>query len=207
VLSCTSEQRPVNGPDRTARVKQSAREILSQGPDAEGRLFGDTLACGPSLWQEISQDDRIRKAEGTPMVFIVPGPKGLRRADGMFIKDPEVVRLIETRILHEAAACEPFVLRLPTPVELGAYRAMIAWKITQPVLVLETTNHTYLLHFSEDCVFFIEDIGPLGLQDAPGERPARPTAVPACRKAQPGSADGFLWSLRDPDVRVGSTPL
>jgi hypothetical protein len=127
------------------------------------------------------------------MVFMVPGSNGLRRADGMFVKDPEVVRLIETRILHEAAASEPFVLRLPTPAELRAYRAMIAWKITQPVLVLETTNHTYLLHFSEDYVFFIEDIGPLGLQDLPGL---------GHRSAEP-IRPGLDWDIR-PGRRAGA---
>ncbi|MEW6282133.1 MAG: hypothetical protein AB1758_26240 [Candidatus Eremiobacterota bacterium] len=133
------------------KAVQFLRTVLA--PDYHGpeKLFGSVVACGPFLWDRVRGRPEMAAAEGPPMRI---APFGV---EGKGFKGEASCALLEKEIRASLATDGGFKVRRPTSDELALYWALIPYDIDEPIFVVESKRHRYLMHFMQGRVFAVDD--------------------------------------------------
>jgi hypothetical protein len=168
------------------RVAASVRAALTS-KDAEGleNIFGDTVMCGPRLWQQLRKDmpnDKTRVGTATLLFDPASGRESwniepfdvskasdnVRKTFQMMIEAEPGRILVEWGIFRGAgvkllvAALQRRFLPGEISVsqaskeDLGYYWLMIPWDIEEPVLRIDLTDASLLVDMDEERIMWID---------------------------------------------------
>lgn len=135
------------------KAKKLVRENLSDKPNY--KILQSTLIIGPELWKRFKDSKEIHKIEEGNVDFHV---------DDLILKGKMTQDLDDAKIVWDELRkeiTESYTIRKATENELKYYWSVISFDIDEPLLILETKSHNYILNLLKD------DLKLMWLDEAP----------------------------------------
>lgn len=120
------------------KAKKLIADNLSSNSDY--KLLQDNLVIGPVLWNRFKDNQKIQKIEGRKLQFHVDNEV----LDGKLSQNLNESKVIWDEFKTEVA--NDFIIRKATPQELIYYWSVISFDIDEPLLIVETREHSYILN-------------------------------------------------------------
>lgn len=117
-------------------------------------LIGRILIVGPELWTRFSKVKQLKAIEGGNVS---------NRVDGKILPGKMTQRIEDSRLFWDALRDEigkqDFTLRYANPRELAYYWSIISFDIEEPLFIIETAKHNYILNLSPKDLqlFYLEE--------------------------------------------------
>jgi hypothetical protein len=108
-------------------------------------LCDNILIIGPVLWKRFKNIDILNKIEGGNTTFHVDKDE----LSGKMTQDNADTKKVWTELRKEING-EKFIIRKLNEKELQYYWAVISFDIDEPLLVVETSSHKYILNILKD---------------------------------------------------------
>lgn len=118
-------------------------------------LMQDNLIIGPLLWERFKENEKIQKIEKGRVEFHV---------DDLILEGKMSQELNDSKIIWEVfrkEVSENYTIRKANESELLYYWSVISFDIDEPLLIIETKNHNYILNFVK------KDLKLMWLDEAP----------------------------------------
>jgi hypothetical protein len=132
-----------------------------------GAILGDTVICGPFLWERIKNAPGIEEV-GLASTFAVPGdpkngPKILQSLEGRTFRSAAEVASLERALYARFAFDDEFTVRKAGFEELVLIWALVPFDIEEPLFVAESKRYRFLAAFVKDgsSVMWIDDLQDL----------------------------------------------
>ena len=135
------------------KAKKLIRENLSDNPNY--KLLQKTLIIGPELWKRFKDNKKIQKIEKGNVDFHV---------DDLILKGKITQDLNDAKIVWDEFGKEitaDYIIRKANENELKYYWSVISFDIDEPLLIIETKSHNYILNILKD------DLKLMWLDEAP----------------------------------------
>lgn len=134
------------------KILESAKALVVKelSDQSENLLTDKILFVGPVLWSRFGTIDTLAKIEGGNLVLMVDDKK----LTGKLTQNINDSRLIWEQIKLEVSGFE-YTLRKATYDELEYYWSVISFDIEEPLIILETSEHKYILNMSPDTLKLI----------------------------------------------------
>lgn len=135
------------------KAKKLIADNLSQNPNY--KLLQPNLIIGPELWKRYKDNKNIQKIEKGKVTFHVDNLE----LDGKMSQDLNDSKIIWEEFRKEIV--EDYIIRKANVDELKYYWSVISFDIEEPLLIVETKEHNYILNLLK------KDLKLLWLDEAP----------------------------------------
>jgi hypothetical protein len=127
------------------KICEEAKEIVMRelSDKFEYTLVERLLMVGPVLWTRYSKIDEFSKIEGGNMILLVDK----KQLSGKMTQNIEDSKKIWDQVREEVKG-EDFKLRKATYAELDYYWTVISWDIEEPLTIIETSKHKFILNLN-----------------------------------------------------------
>lgn len=141
----------------SVKTLEKAKKILSNNLSADNdyKLVQEHLIVGPILWERYKDNENIKKIPNGKVQFHVDNLV----LDGKMTQDINDTKIIWDEFRKEVA--QDYKIRKATENELNYYWSVISFDIEEPLLIVETKEHNYILNILE------KDLKLLWLDEAP----------------------------------------
>lgn len=141
------------------KVVERAKKLIAANLSSENdySLLGKNIIIGPLLWKRYQHNEAIQKIEKGKVQFHVDE----LILDGKMTQSINDSKIIWDEFKKEVA--QDYTIRKATAFELRYYWSVISFDIDEPLLIVETKNHSYILDFTK------EDLKLMWLDEAPRE--------------------------------------
>jgi hypothetical protein len=149
------------------RAKKRLAEFFSTPMKLEipDDAFAAMAICGPLLWSRIkglAEMKALTKGEVVVHMPIYEGGNVVRQQQmqGKLFQNKAEIREFWKALCKTVGRDEKFRIRRPTKLELELYWAMIPYDIEEPIFVVESDRHSFLIDFAggKDRMFWIDDL-------------------------------------------------
>lgn len=141
-------------PSIVAKAKQLITEDLQDS--TKYSLSQSMLIVGPVLWRRFKEVPSIQKIEKGNVDFHF-NDQMLKGKMAQSVKDSKTI----WKAFRDDVNQEPFIIRKLNEKELGYYWAIISFDIDEPLLIVETKKHRYILNILK------KDMKLMWLDEAP----------------------------------------
>jgi hypothetical protein len=138
-------------------VNDAARQALRERFKADATdedvraLFEDMLFCGPALWRNLKDDEDLSKVKGNKLNLKIPVLKRDGTHDRFDTMEGRIFRneqvLIFWKALVKQADFNDLKVRKLNPQELAIFWKMIPFDISEPIFIMESNKHKFLVLF------------------------------------------------------------
>lgn len=125
-------------PKTLEKAKKLITDNLTNNSDY--KLLNDNLIIGPVLWKTFKDNEKIKKIEGGNIQFHVDE----LILDGKFCQTIDDSKIIWDEFKKEVSG--EFTIRKANEKELQYYWSVISFDIEEPLLIVETKDHNYILN-------------------------------------------------------------
>ncbi len=147
-------------PEIFEKAKQLATAELGAKP--KYKLINDIMFVGPTLWSRYKKVKELSSIEGGNLIIMVDDTK----LSGKLTQTQKDGKKFWDQIRKEVDG-KDYKLRKATEQELIYYWAVISFDIEEPLMILETSEHRYILNLST------KDFTILWLDEVPSKVPAK----------------------------------
>ena len=146
------------------KAKELIIEVLT--PDYSGvkHIFGTVLMCGPFMSEQKVVMKYVNTTTAIDTGVSIPTNKGVIRKTGKLFQKRDEILGFETYLRNILKEDGSFNIRKLTENELAVYWAVIPYDIEEPVFILESKTYKFLMDFSEDKVFYIDEISEVSIK-------------------------------------------
>lgn len=139
------------------KVVEKAKKLIADNllPESDYSILGENIIIGPLLWKRYQHNKEIQKIEKGKVQFHVDDLV----LDGKMTQSINDSKIIWDEFRKEVA--QDYIIRKATELELRYYWTVISFDIDEPLLIVETKNHTYILDLTKD------DLKLMWLDEAP----------------------------------------
>jgi hypothetical protein len=124
--------------------EDTKKVVITELSDQREYLLVDKiLFVGPVLWTRFGKIDEFAKIEGGNMTLLVDNKQLL----GKMTQNLDDSKKIWDKVREEVKG-EEFKLRKATYAELDYYWTVISWDIEEPLIIIETSKHRYILNIN-----------------------------------------------------------
>lgn len=136
---------------------EEAKNLISQNLSANNNyeILQETLIIGPVLWKRLKDNESIKKIEKGKVQFHVDD----LILDGKMSQDINDAKIIWDEFKKEVSG--DYVIRKANEYELKYYWSVISFDIDEPLLIVETKEHNYILNLIK------KDLKLMWLDEAP----------------------------------------
>jgi len=129
------------------KLVEKARNLITANlnDNSDYSLSGQTLIVGPVLWNRFKKIDVLKKIEGGNTTFIVDKEE----LKGKLTQDVADTKKVWAELRKEING-QSFVIRKLNERELIYYWSIISFDIDEPLLIVETKDHKYILNILKD---------------------------------------------------------
>ena len=175
--TCCFAQRSIEVPPgvrykaASTEVNERAKKTLVEffGAPMKSEIPDDAFAqmaiCGPLLWSRLRGLPEMQAlTKGRVMVNMPIYERGKavrqQQMEGKLFQDKAEIREFWKALCKAVRRDENFTIRRPSKLELEIYWAMIPYDIEEPIFVVESERHSFLIDFAggKDCMFWIDDL-------------------------------------------------
>lgn len=135
------------------KAKKLIAQNLSEANNYE--LLQNNLIIGPILWKSLKENDKIKNIEKGKVEFHVDD----LILEGKMSQDVSDSKIIWDEFKKEIS--NDYIIRKANEFELQYYWSVISFDIEEPLLILETKNHNYILNMLK------KDLKLMWLDEAP----------------------------------------
>lgn len=125
------------------KIVENAKKLITESlknPN-DYSLIQKELMVGVGLWNRYKDVESLKSIKGKNVIFHVDD----KQLDGKFCDTENDAKLIWDKVKEETS--DQFTIRKANSEELKYYWAVISFDIEEPLLILETTQHHYILNF------------------------------------------------------------
>ena len=108
-------------------------------------LLNNILFVGPVIWTRYSKIKKLSNIEGGNMTLLVDNEK----LSGKLTQSVEDTKMVWDQMLSEIKD-QKYILRKATFDELNYYWSVISFDIDEPLVIIETAKHNYILDISPE---------------------------------------------------------
>ncbi|HKC67855.1 MAG TPA: hypothetical protein VKG26_06460 [Bacteroidia bacterium] len=149
----------------TDKVNQKAEQLLRKelGPKPSYKLFNIMLCIGPALWDIYKEDTALSNIEGGNLQLQEPVyDKNHKQIDtiikiGKFIQAKPDFKKVWDRLRKECDGQE-LIFRKFKRDELTYFWSVIPYDIEEPVFIVETKLHTYIIDIDNNKLVWLDAI-------------------------------------------------
>ncbi|SNR81729.1 hypothetical protein [Flavobacterium sp. ov086] len=140
-----------------AKVIEKAKKLISDNLSSNNdyKILQDNLIIGPELWKRFKDNSKIQNIEGRKVEFHVDNAI----LDGKMSQDIAASRIVWDEFKNEVS--NDYIIRKANQEELNYYWSVISFDIEEPLLIVETKEHNYILNLLK------KDLKLLWLDEAP----------------------------------------
>lgn len=120
------------------KAKKLVAQNLSEANNYD--LLQSNLIIGPVLWQSLKENDKIKTIEKGKVEFHVDD----LILEGKMSQDVNDSKIIWDEFKKEVS--QDYIIRKANELELQYYWSVISFDIEEPLLIVETKNHNYILN-------------------------------------------------------------
>lgn len=141
----------------STKVVEKAKKLITDNlsSDNDYKILQSTLIIGPELWKRFKDNKRIQQIEKGKVQFHVDD----LILEGKMSQDINDAKIIWDELKSEIA--QDFKIRKANEEELRYYWSVISFDIEEPLLIVETKEHNYILNLLK------KDIKLMWLDEAP----------------------------------------
>lgn len=125
------------------KAKQLIEDDLKD--DSNYALSGKIMIIGPVLWNRFKNIKKLNEIEGGNTTFLVDNDK----LSGKMTQDVEDTKKVWDELRKEIGK-DNYSIRKANERELRYYWSVISFDIDEPLLILETKKHSYILNILKD---------------------------------------------------------
>jgi hypothetical protein len=142
-----------------AKVIEKAKKLISDNLSSNNdyKILQNNLIIGPELWKRFKDNTRIQNLEGRKVEFHVDNAV----LDGKMSQDMADSKIIWDEFKNEVS--KDYIIRKANEEELEYYWSVISFDIEEPLLIIETKEHNYILNLLK------KDLKLLWLDEAPNQ--------------------------------------
>lgn len=124
-------------------IVEQAKALIRQDLENEDSyvIANKLLIVGPQLWKRFGKIKSLKEIEGGNTTFLVDN----LQLKGKTAQDVEDSKKIWAELRKEVAG-QPYTIRKLNEKELRYYWSVISFDIDEPLLVIETKKHRYILN-------------------------------------------------------------
>ncbi|NIF03961.1 hypothetical protein F3J23_00790 [Chryseobacterium sp. Tr-659] len=127
------------------KVNEKAKKLLNEGLTNTTKydFLGDNLIIGPTLWKRFKNIEDLNNIPGNVIFHI----------DGMEVEGKAAAKLDDSKKIWDAVRKDlsgNYQIRKANEDELKYYWSTISFDIDEPLLILQTEKHRYILNFLKD---------------------------------------------------------
>lgn len=137
------------------KAKKAIRDNLSDNPDFS--IVQKITIIGPELWKRYKDNQKIQQIEKGNVSFHVDDLV----LEGKMGQDIDDSKIIWDEFRKEVG--KDYIIRKANEWELRYYWSVISFDIDEPLLIVETKNHNYILNLLKD------DLTLMWLDEAPAQ--------------------------------------
>lgn len=139
------------------KVIEKAKKLITENLSENGnyKLLQANLIIGPELWKRYKDNKNIQNIEKGKVIFHVDNLE----LEGKMSQDINDSKVIWNEFRKEVA--NNYIIRKANVNELKYYWSVISFDIEEPLLIVETQNHNYILNLLK------KDLKLLWLDEAP----------------------------------------
>lgn len=139
------------------KVVENAKKLIADNllSESDYSILGENIIIGPLLWKRYQHNEAIQKIEKGKVQFHVDD----LILDGKMTQSINDAKIIWDEFRKEVG--QDYVIRKATEFELRYYWTVISFDIDEPLLIVETKNHNYILDLTKD------DLKLMWLDEAP----------------------------------------
>ncbi|MTH14077.1 hypothetical protein [Flavobacterium sp. LC2016-01] len=140
-----------------AKIIEKAKKLISDNlsENNDYKILQNNLIIGPELWKRFKANEKIQKIEGGAVQFHVDD----LILDGKMCQDITDTKIVWDEFKNEVS--NQFIIRKANELELAYYWSVISFDIEEPLLIVETKEHNYILNLLK------KDLKLLWLDEAP----------------------------------------
>ncbi|MBF4466118.1 hypothetical protein [Flavobacterium sp. LC2016-12] len=140
-----------------AKTVEKAKKLISDNlsENNDYKILQNNLIIGPALWKRFKGNEKIQKIEGGEIQFHVDNII----LDGKMSQDMFDSKIIWDEFKNEVS--NKYTIRKANENEVKYYWSVISFDIEEPLLIVETKEHNYILNLLK------KDLKLLWLDEAP----------------------------------------
>ncbi len=138
------------------KALQQAKDSLEKCFDSNRNcnIISNHLIIGPTLWNRFQHKEKLQNLQPGNVLFYI---------DQYELKGKIAQNQEEAQWMWQTWQSElqkPYKIRKATARELDYHWSVISWDIEEPLLVLDTLEHQYILDFSEngERLFWVDEL-------------------------------------------------
>jgi hypothetical protein len=149
------------------KIVEKAKKLISNNLSDinDYKIIQNNLIIGPELWKRYKDNEKIEKIKGGTVQFHVDD----LILDGKMSQDIPDSKIIWDEFKNEVS--KDYIIRKANEDELKYYWSVISFDIDEPLLIIETKDHNYILNLLK------KDLKLLWLDEAPKTKNADYVAV------------------------------
>ena len=150
-----------------AKIIEKAKKLISDNlsENNDYKILQNNLIIGPELWKRFEANENIQKIKGGKVEFHVDNLV----LNGKMSQDINDSKIIWNEFKNEVS--KEYIIRKANENELKYYWSVISFDIEEPLLIVETKEHNYILNLLK------KDLKLLWLDEAPKPINANKVAV------------------------------
>ncbi|WP_316632911.1 hypothetical protein [uncultured Flavobacterium sp.] len=140
-----------------AKVIEKAKKLISDNlsSNSDYKILQNNLIIGPELWKRFKDNTKIQNIKGRQVQFHVDNVI----LDGKMSQDMTDSKIIWDELKNEVS--KDYIIRKANEEELKYYWSVISFDIEEPLLIIESKEHNYILNLLK------KDLKLLWLDEAP----------------------------------------
>lgn len=156
-------------PEQNRPTVERVRRYFAPDYSGDDQMSAVMLIVGPFLWRELQDQPELR-GKGIPSIVKIPVGATVLELEGRgFHKDPADVKTLLGMVRRELQEDGGFTIRKLHPEELDLLWSMFAFDLLEdPLLLLESTHHRYVLLFVQGELLQIDDLYGASLAEPAG---------------------------------------
>ena len=158
------------------KVLEKAKKLISDNlsDNNDYKIVQNNLIIGPELWKRYKDNEKIQKIANGKVQFHVDN----LILDGKMSQDLNDSKIIWDEFKNEVA--KDYKIRKANEAELNYYWSVISFDIDEPLLIIETKEHNYILNLLK------KDLKLLWLDEAPKFNKSQEINIGAVKMYQNG---------------------
>jgi hypothetical protein len=126
------------------KTNQKAKELIEESLSQKDnfKLLGENLIVGPTLWKKFQNIETLKNIPGN-VIFHIDNLE----VDGKNCQTLEESKKVWIEVKKEIN--EKYIIRKANEDELDYYWSTISFDIEEPLFIIETDQHKYILNFIE----------------------------------------------------------
>lgn len=104
-------------------------------------------------------------ADGAELVIMVPLSGGVQRFKGKSFRQQADLDSLQSYIVQTIKTDGSFTIRKPNPTELKIYWAFISFDIEEPIFIIESKSHKFIVNFFNDHILHLDDYYGVGFNN------------------------------------------